>query len=109
MSIQYRYHHYGIPVREKTEDMMHLKHLQIYVTDHESNEFGIQQMFYEPGCNLPELVRTVPHIAFEVDNLQEAIKGKRVIVSPNSPSPGLTVAMIEEAGVPVELMQFERA
>lgn len=106
MSINYKYHHIGIPVAEKMKDMVHLKHLKIHATDHESNAFGIQWMFYEPECDVPELVKTIPHVAFEVDNLQEAIKGKKVIISPNSPSPGVTVAMIEEAGAPVELMEF---
>lgn len=106
MSITYKYHHIGIPTQKKTDNMVHLKHLKIYATDHESNPFGIQWMNYEPDCVLPELVRTVAHVAFEVNNLQEAIEGKKVIVSPNSPSPGVMVAMIEEDGAPVELMQF---
>jgi len=54
----------------------------------------------------PELVKTVPHVAFEVDDIQAAIKGKNVIIPPNSPSEGLVVAFIEENGAPVELMQY---
>jgi hypothetical protein len=109
MSVKYKYHHLGIPTRKKMIGMMHLKHLKIYATDHESNPFGIQWMLYEKGCNLPELVCKVPHVAFEVNDLQEAIKGKKVIVQPNSPSPGVIVAMIEEAGAPVEFLQFDKA
>jgi hypothetical protein len=30
-------------------------------------------------------------------------------VQPNSPSPGVIVAMIEEAGAPVEFLQFDKA
>jgi hypothetical protein len=89
--------------------MIHLQHLKIYATDHESNPFGIQWMFYEEGCPQPELVQKVPHVAFEVDNMQKAIKGKKVIVAPNSPSPGVLVAIIEEAGAPVELLQILKA
>jgi methionyl-tRNA synthetase len=37
----------------------------------------------------------------------EALVGKKVIIAPNSPSPGVLVAFIEEAGAPVELLQFE--
>jgi len=78
----------------------------VYATDHESNPFGIQWMLYEEGCNLPEIVRTVPHVAFEVDDLRDALKGKKVIIEPNSPSPGVTVAFIEEAGAPIEFLEF---
>ena len=65
-------------------------------------------MKYEVNCGLPELVRTVAHVAFVVDNLEEALQGKHVIVKPNSPSPGVMVAMIEEAGAPVELMYYDK-
>jgi hypothetical protein len=85
---------------------VHLKHLKLYATDHESNPFGIQWMRYEKGCDIPELVQKVAHVAFEVDDLYEAIKGKKIITPLNSPSPGVLVAMIEEAGAPVELLQY---
>ncbi|SVA56307.1 uncharacterized protein METZ01_LOCUS109161, partial [marine metagenome] len=35
-------------------------------------------------------VKTVPHVAFEVNNMQEAIKSKKVIIEPNNPSRGST-------------------
>jgi hypothetical protein len=88
--------------------MVHIKHLKIYATDHESNPFGIQWMKYERGCRVPELVRKVAHVAFEVEDLEEALRGKRVIIEPNSPSPGVVVALIEEAGAPIELLQFKK-
>ncbi len=108
MSIKYRYHHLGIPTSKKTAGMVHIKHLKIHATDHESNPFGIQWMKFEKGCKVPELVRNVPHVAFEVDDLRKALKGKKVIIEPNSPSPGVLVAFIEEDGAPVELLQVER-
>ena len=88
------------------EGEIHLKHLKIYATDHESNPFGIQWMRYEKGCDSPELVQKVPHVAFEVDDLYDVIKDKKVIAPPNSPSPGVLVAMIEVAGAPIELLQY---
>jgi hypothetical protein len=63
-------------------------------------------MMYGRDCRLPDLVRRMPHPAFEVDDLKAALKGKKVIIEPNSPSPGVLVAFIEEAGAPVELLQF---
>jgi len=52
-------------------------------------------------------IPTVPHVAFEVDDLAEAIRDQTVIVAPNSPSAGVLVAMIEVNGAPVELMQID--
>lgn len=108
MTVKYKYHHIGIPTKEVVPGMIHVRHLKIWCTDHESNLFGIQWMKYDSDCSLPELVKTVTHVAFEVDDLQEAVKGKKVIVPPNSPSPGVLVAMVEEAGAPVEFLQFSK-
>jgi hypothetical protein len=87
--------------------MTRLDRLRISCTDHESSLFGIQWMQYDDDCSVPALVRAVAHVAFEVNDLQAALNGKKVIIPPNSPSPGVMVAFIEEAGAPVELLQID--
>ena len=104
--MKYRYHHLGIPTSEMMVGMVHLEDLKVYATDHESNPFGIQWMLYEEGCDFPEIVRTVPHVAFEVDDVRDVLRNKRVIIEPNSPSIGVIVAFIEEAGAPIEFLEF---
>jgi hypothetical protein len=63
-------------------------------------------MRYGENCNLPKLVKEVTHVAFEVYDIEEAIKGKEVIINPNSPSDGIVVAFIVENGAPVEFLQY---
>jgi hypothetical protein len=65
-------------------------------------------MRFEPEASVPDIVRRVPHVAFEVDDLAAEIAGKEVIISPNSPSDGVTVAFIVENGAPVEFLEFRR-
>ena len=55
------------------------------------------------------LIQTVPHLAFEVDDLEAALQGKEVLTPPDSPSEGVTVAMILDNGAPVELLEFRAA
>ena len=62
----------------------------------------------QSGSPVHDLIKSVPHIAFEVDDLQAAIEGKEILTAPNSPSEGVTVAMILDSGAPVELMEFRR-
>lgn len=76
------------------------------VSDHENNPFGIQWQRYWDNAPYPDLVKTVPHVAFEVDDLDAAIVGRKVLIRPNSPSEGLLVAFVEVNGAPVELMQY---
>ena len=102
-----KYNHIGIPTRIPQNGEVYLEAHDIYCTDHESNPFGIQWMRYGSKCTLPKIVREVAHVAFEVDDLSKAIEGKEVIIEPNSPSKGVTVAFVLENGAPVELLEFD--
>ncbi len=105
----WRYHHIGIPTRVPRPDEVHVPHLKIHVAGFESSPYGIQWMRYDADAPYPEMVKTVPHVAFEVDDLAEALKGKEILTAPNSPSEGVMVAMIVDNGAPVELLAFTRA
>jgi hypothetical protein len=72
-----------------------------------SSDLGIQWQRYWDGAPYPDLVKTIAHVAFEVDDLAEAIRHQKVIIAPNSPSTGVLVAFIEVNGAPVELMQID--
>ncbi|MGY0215785.1 hypothetical protein ACWJJH_00200 [Endozoicomonadaceae bacterium StTr2] len=101
-----KYHHLGIPTTEKKPGERYLPHLKMYVSGYESSPWKIEWMRFEPDCPTPELVKTVPHVAFEVDDLDKALEGQKVIIEPTSPSEGLRVAFIEDNGAPVELLQY---
>lgn len=81
----------------------------MYVSGYETSKFGIEWMRFEPGSSIPDLVRRVPHVAFEVDDLDAELQGEEVLIAPNSPSPGVRVAFIVENGAPIEFLQFEPA
>ena len=100
-----RYYHLGIPTDKPMDGEVYLEDYKLYHSGYENSEYGIEWMRYEKDCPLPEIVKKLPHVAFEVDNLYEAIKGKKVIIEPNSPSRGNLVAFIEENGAPIELIQ----
>ncbi|MCL1058968.1 hypothetical protein L2729_13385 [Shewanella gelidimarina] len=101
-----KFNHLGIPTNERFEGEIDLPHLKMTVSDHENNPYGIQWMRFWEGAPYPDLVKTVPHVAFEVENLAKELEGKKIIIEPNTPSEGLTVAFIEVNGVPVELMEY---
>jgi len=103
-----KYNHVGIPTSGSFEGEIPLPHLKLTVSDHKNNPFGIQWQRYWEGAPYPDLAKTVAHVAFEVDDLQAAIKGQKVIIQPNSPSRGVVVAFIEVNGAPVELLQVDR-
>jgi hypothetical protein len=103
-----KYHHTGIPTNSPKEGEIYLKDFDIYCTLHDNNPYGIQWMRYGEKCTLPKIVKEVAHVAFEVDNLKDAIKDKEVIIQPNSPSKGILVAFILENGAPIEFLEYTK-
>jgi hypothetical protein len=104
----WRFHHVGIPTDVPRPGEVYLEQFKMYVSAFETSACGIQWMRFEPDSPVHPLIQSVPHIAFEVDDLQTALKGKEVLTAPNSPSEGVLVAMILDSGAPVELIEFGR-
>jgi len=100
------FNHVGIPVTGKFEGEIDLPHLKMTVSDHENNPYGIQWQRYWKDAPYPDLVKSIPHVAFVVEDIKAELVGKNVIIEPNSPSEGLIVAFIEVNGAPVELMEY---
>ena len=104
----WKFHHIGIPTDKVMPGETYLADYKLYFSGFDSSPFGIEWMRYEAGCPVHELVRSVPHIAFEVENLELELNRSdfKLITPPNSPGNGILVAMIEHNGAPVELIQF---
>jgi len=64
-------------------------------------------MRFDSDSCLPEIIRTLPHVAFEVSDLDSAVIDQEIILPPTSPSKGVRSAMILHNGAPVELISFE--
>ncbi len=79
------------------------------VSGFDSSPFGIQWMRFENETQ-SAVIRSVPHVAFEVDDLERALRecGAEVLAPPNSPSPGVRVAVMLHDGSPIELIEFRK-
>ncbi|MGW8257626.1 MAG: hypothetical protein ACWGMZ_09085 [Thermoguttaceae bacterium] len=104
----WRFHHIGIPCDIPRPGERYLEHLKMYVSGFETSPYGIEWIRFERDSPVPELVRKVPHIAFEVDDLNKAIEGKELLGEVTFPSPHVRVAMIVYDGAPVELIEFSK-
>ncbi len=103
-----RYHHLGIPTSERKPNECYIEQGRCWVSGYEASPYGIEWMRYAPDSPVPELVQRVPHVAFEVDDLEAELAGKEILIAPNSPSEGVMVAFIVDDGAPVEFLQIER-
>ena len=107
----WRYHHIGIPTDKPINGERYLPHLKIYVSGFETSPYGIEWMRFQKDCPTNDLIKNVPHIAFEVDDLDFELSRREfhIITPPNSPGEGTRVAMIEHNGAPVELIEFKKS
>jgi len=105
----WKFHHLGIPTKEKLPGERYLPHLKFYVTGFDTSPFGVEWMRFEDDCEIPEIIKTFPHIAFEVDDLDKELLESdcEIICEPGVPSEGVRAAMILHNGAPVELIEFK--
>ena len=104
----WRYHHVGIPTHTPRSGETHLAAYGLHVSGFSTSPFGIEWMRYSDDSPLHPVIKTLPHVAFEVDDLDAALDGQEIIHPPGSPSEGVRAAMILVDGAPVELIWFGR-
>jgi hypothetical protein len=102
----WRYHHLGIPTDTQLPGERYLEALKMYVSGFETSPFGIEWMRFEADSPVSELVKKVPHIAFEVEDLDAALVGKEILSNPCPLTDGVRVAMIIDNNTPIELLEF---
>jgi hypothetical protein len=102
------FHHIGIPTKAKQPDEIYLADVKLFITDATKSDHRVEWLRFEPNTTLPPLLQQVAHVAYTVNNLDTALAGKKVIVKPFAPMDGLRVAFIEDAGAPVEYLEFAK-
>lgn len=101
---------YRHPDYRKKENEVYIPRLKFFVSGFPTSPFGIEWMRFEEDSPMHPLVKKIPHVAFEVKDIEKEIRerGLHVLTPVNSPSEGVAVAMIEHNGAPIELIQFTK-
>ena len=81
-----RYHPIGIPTDKPLPAEDYSEKYKLYASGYLQTPYGVEWMKFDPDCDLPELVKTVPHVAFVVDDIESAIVGKEVLIETNTPA-----------------------
>jgi hypothetical protein len=102
----WRFHHIGVPTDKPRPEEQYLEKLKMYVSGFQTSPYGIEWMRFQQDSPISELIKTVPHVAFEVEDLNAALEGKQLIGNVTYPSEGVKVAMIVDNGAPIELLEF---
>jgi len=101
-----KFHHFGLPTDQVQEGETYVPATKVHVTDPMQHPQKIEFLRFEADAELTGPVRTMPHIAFACDSLEEEIKGATVLLGPFEAMPGLNVVFVEMDGAVFEFMEF---
>jgi hypothetical protein len=106
----WKYHHLGLPTDSVMPGEIYIPQFKLFVAGFSDSPFGIEWMRYERDSPVNKLIQSMPHIAFEVEDLGKELSTHnfKVITKPNSPTDKIRVAMIEHNGAVIELIEFVR-
>ena len=62
-------HHVGIPTAEKHDNETYLEGAKLYITDAAKSPNKIEWLRFEADSPMPDMLKTLPHIAYQVDDL----------------------------------------
>ena len=100
--------HIGIPTTEPKEGEVFVEATRVWITNFASHPFHVEWLRFESDSPVTGPVREQPHVAYQVDSIEERSRGMRVLLEPFVPMEGLLVAFFEtEDGAVVELMEYE--
>ncbi len=103
--VSYRLHHLGIPTTEVMPGARYAAKVGMYTADDLSGPVPIQWHRFTPDSPLHPLIKTQPHVAYQVSDLAAALVGQAVILGPYEPIEGFWTAMIDHGGLPIEFIQ----
>ena len=103
--VQCSFHHLGIPTAEVKPGERYSPQFDMYTTDSECESMRIQWHRFGPASSLNPIIKSQPHVAFKVDHLERAVAGMRLLLGPFEPIENYRVAIIEDHGQPIELVE----
>jgi hypothetical protein len=97
--------HIGVPAPAKRDGMRFLESKRLWLTSPADHPYRVEWLWYEDDSPEAELIRTVSHVAYRVESLEDAMGGGRVLAEPFDVFGEVRVSFIEVDGAPVEFVQ----
>jgi hypothetical protein len=97
--------HIGVPTEEKQPEEMYVEATKVWVTNPLRHPQRIEYLRYEPDSPVKGPMREMPHIAFQVDNLDREMEGAEIILGPFNPTDTLRVVFVLKDGAIFEFME----
>lgn len=103
-----RFDHVGIVTTEQQSSESWVEPSRVWVTNPREHPYHVEFLRFEPDTPVTGPLRTDPHVAYRVDDLEQAIAGHEVVLAPFDPSgQGFArVAFVSAGGALVEFIEY---
>jgi hypothetical protein len=103
-----KFDHIGVVTTEKQPKESWVEATRVWVTSPREHPFNIEFLRFEPDSPVTGPLRTQPHVAYRVDDVEAAIEGHEVLLEPfDAAGTGFAwVAFVNVGGALVEFMQY---
>ena len=107
--MEMRFDHIGINTTEKKGEENWVEATRVWVTNPKEHPFHVEWLRWEPDSPISGPLRDMPHVAYRVDNLEEASEGMKVLLEPFEVGGFVRAAFYQhEDGSVIELMEYLR-
>lgn len=105
--MNFKFDHYGVPTTEDREGAGYQPDLRLHYSSSINPLFRIEYLKFDDDCIFSEEITSVRHLAFVVDNIDEAIAELdcRILQPKIQVSPTLLMTYVKIEDVVVELME----
>ena len=103
-----QFDHIGVITTEKKPGERFIPATRVWVTDFQKHPFHVEWLRFEPDSPVTGPVRTMPHVANRVDNIQAAAKGMKVLLEPFDGGIARVGFYQTDDGAIVEFMEYPK-
>jgi hypothetical protein len=97
--------HVGLPTDDVQPNEMWVEQTRVWVTNPQDHPYKVEFLRYEPDSPVAGPVRNQPHIAFQVNNLEEAIGDSPILLGPFNANEFVRVVFVLQDGAVFEFME----
>ena len=103
-----RFHHIGLVTAEPKPGEMYFESLKVWGTDPSADPNKIEWVRFKPESPLAgTLVAKMPHVSWQVDDLDREVAGKQLEVGPLDVGGGIRIAYFLQDGALIEYLEIK--
>jgi len=103
-----QFHHIGLVARSPVPGEMYFESLKVWGTSPDQDPNRVEWVRFAPDSPLVDTpVAKMPHVSWQVDDLESALAGEEPVVGPLQAAPGIRIAYFFRDGALIEYLEVK--